>query len=370
MSWWNSSFVLLAACAWAQTVDPRQALRIDIPAGAPVALVASDWGDSKAQARGGAMVLDLHTALTLKNTSGARIRGIMLQVLAQEVTPGGKGSVAVPSLDIGPGESFPVRIDLRLLRPLTAGMAALATVSVDGVLFDNLSFYGPNRLNSRRAMTAWELEARRDRAHLKAVLARGGAEGLKEEMLAALARQTDRPRLDVHVARGRVTNYTPERELQFAFLKLPDAPVEPVAGTLALSQGEVRAPRIEVRNKSNRPVKYLEMCWILQDAQGREYQASSLPASLELAPGASGKLFEDTAVRFSRGGGAPLAIGGMTGYVATVEFADGSVWVPARAALADARLRNLVPASPEEQRLVELYRKKGLAALVEELKKF
>jgi hypothetical protein len=28
-------------------------------------------------------------------------------------------------------------------------------------------FYGPDRLNSRRSMTGWELEARRDRRHFR-----------------------------------------------------------------------------------------------------------------------------------------------------------------------------------------------------------
>jgi hypothetical protein len=32
-------------------------------------------------------------------------------VLAQEVTPGGKASVAVPSLNVASGETFPVRVD-------------------------------------------------------------------------------------------------------------------------------------------------------------------------------------------------------------------------------------------------------------------
>jgi len=52
-----------------------------------------------------------------------------------------------------------------------------------------------------------------------------------------------------------------------------------------------------------------------------------------------------------------------------VEFADGGYWIPSRADLADGRLGQLVPPSPEEQRLVQLYRRKGLLALVEELRK-
>ena len=86
-----------------------------------MAVLASDHGDSNETARGGAMLLDLHAALSLRNSTQRRIRGITLLVTAQEVTPGGKGSVTVTSLDVGPDETFPVRIDLRLLRPLAGG---------------------------------------------------------------------------------------------------------------------------------------------------------------------------------------------------------------------------------------------------------
>src|SRR6202140_3054609 len=94
--------------------------KIDLPKDSPVAVISSDYGDSSETARGGAMLLDLHAALTLRNSTQRRIRGITLLVTAQEVTPGGKGSVTVTSLDVGPGDSFPVRVDLRLLRPLQA----------------------------------------------------------------------------------------------------------------------------------------------------------------------------------------------------------------------------------------------------------
>ena len=57
-------------------------------------------------------------------------------------------------------------------------------------------------------------------------------------------------------------------------------------------------------------------------------------------------------------------------FVSQVEFSDGSVWIPSRAALADAQLRRMLPPSAEEQRLTTIYRKRGLGALVNELKKF
>jgi len=48
-----------------------------------------------------------------------------------------------------------------------------------------------------------------------------------------------------------------------------------------------------------------------------------------------------------------------------VEFANGRVWIPSRASLPP-----MAPPSPEEQRLVDLYRTKGPDAVVEELRKY
>src|SRR5271170_3688197 len=176
--------------------------KIDLPKDSPVAVIASDYGDSSETARGGAMLLDLHAALTLRNSSQRRIRGITLLVTAQEVTPGGRGSVTVPSLDVGPFETFPVRIDLRLLRPLAAASGAPVQIGLDGVLFDDLSFYGPDKLSSRRTLTLSEWEARRDRKYFKSLVADGGQERLRREILESMTRSADRPTLDVQMVRG------------------------------------------------------------------------------------------------------------------------------------------------------------------------
>ena len=69
-------------------------------------------------------------------------------------------------------------------------------------------------------------------------------------------------------------------------------------------------------------------------------------------------------------GGVPVTIQKLTGFVSQVELADGKVWVPNRQKLESAALLNVVASSAEEQRLTDLYRRKGLNALVEELKKF
>jgi hypothetical protein len=367
--------VVAAGSLAAQTLDPANTIRIQFPADSPLVLVSRDLGESRATPRGGAMVIDLHAALTLRNVSQNRVRGVTLLVLAQDVTPGGKASVATPSLNAGPGETFPVRIDLRLLRPLAASTAGqLVQVDLDGVLFQDLSFYGPNLLNSRRAMTVWEAEAERDRRHFKSVLEAAGPDGLQREVLDSLSRQASRPRLDVQVSRGRATAAAgPEQVAQFSFLKFPDSPVEPLDGAARIAGSEARAPRIQVRNRSPKAVSYFEIGWIVRDAQGKEYLAASVPASdpeLRLAPGRESQALQNASLRFSRSGGGGVAISGVTGFVSQVEYADGKVWVPSRSELGNAQLLRVLAPSPEEQRLTDLYRRKGLAALAAELKKF
>jgi hypothetical protein len=326
-------------------------------------------------ARGSAMVIDLRSSLSLRNSGPRRIRGVTLLVTAQEVTAGGKASVSVPSLNVALGETFPVRIDLRLLRPLMP-LGPLVVVSLDGVLFDDLSFYGPNRLNSRRSMTVWEMEARRDRRHFKSVLASLGEESLRKTIIESLARQADVPRVDVQVARGgRATNVEAEKPLQFAFMRLPDAPIELLGGVAQIVGNEARAPSFDVRNQSARSVRYFELGWIVKDSGGREFLAGSVPASdpdLRLAPGQKSQVLQSGSLRFMGAPGRPLAITGMTGFVSQVEFVDGSIWIPTWEALNDPKLalaRVMAP-SPEEQRLTELYRRKGLAAVMLDLKRF
>lgn len=362
------------ALALAAQQEPRTgAFRINFPADSPVALVSADWGESRTSALGGALVIELRTALMLRNSGARRIRGVTLQVLAQEVAPGGKASVSVPSLDVRPGETFPVRIDLRLLQPLRSG-GALVEVALDGVLFEDLSFFGPDRLNSRRTMTVWELEARRDRQYLRSVLEAQGPEGLRKEVVGSLARQGERAGLDVQMTRrGRVTAAGAEQERRFAFLNLPGAPLEPLSGLAQVSGNEARGARLEVVNRSSRQVRYFEIGWIIRDRQGREFLAGSVPASdpaLRLAPGQKAVAAQEAALRLSERPGQPVAIDALTGFVSQVEFADGQIWIPDRAALADPRLARLLPASPEELRLTDLYRRKGLAALIAELKRF
>jgi hypothetical protein len=168
------------------------------------------------------------------------------------------------------------------------------------------------------------------------------------------------------MVRGRATNLDTERESQFAFLDIPESPVEASGGVARIGASLAGAPRFEVRNRSNRPVRHLEVAWIVKDQQGREFLAASMPADMTLVPNQTGQVVQDAALRFDR----PISIDSMSGFVSSVEFADGSQWIPSRGALDQARLRQLINPSPEEQRLSQIYTRKGIQALIEELKKF
>jgi hypothetical protein len=369
---------LSAASLLAQDIPlPGGSIKVKFPADSPVLFSGLATDQSRATARGAAMSLDLHMALLLRNVGPRPIHGVTLRVVAQEVTLGGKGSVAYPSLRIAQGETFPVRIDMQLMRPTQAMNGALVEVNLDGVLFEDLTFYGPDRLNSRRTMTAWEMEAQRDRQYFKRILAQAGPEGLRAAVTDSLAQQAARPRLDVRVVRGgpavtAAAMAPSERTAEFAFLQVPGEPVSPTSGTAKLSGNEARGPSVEVVNNSGRPVKHVELNWLVRDQAGQQYMAGSLPASgpdWALAPGQRGRLMQDTTMQFSRNG-QPVPVSKMLGFVSMVEFADGKEWVPDRAALERLQLSKVLAPSAEEQRLTDLYRKRGLNALMDELKKY
>src|SRR5215472_980222 len=365
-----------AAGVYAQDAPiSRDAVAINLPPNSPLTIRGVAMGDSRATARGAALSLDLHMAVTLSNTGSNRIHGVTLRVVAQEVVLGGKGSVTYPSLNVGPGESLPVRIDMQLMRPSQIASGPLVQVDLDGVLFQDLTFFGPDHLNSRRTLTACEMEARRDREYFRRVLAQNGKTGLQAEILDRLGRQAEASQLAVTVKRaGRAVTagVSAEHTAEFAFLKFPDSPIDPLRGQAQIAGNEARSPHIEVRNTSSKPVKYVEMGWIVSDASGRQYMAGSLPSAdndVVLPPSHTGKLLQETTLSFSAKG-QPVSVQKMVGFVSQVEFADGKIWVPNRQSLDSAVLLKVLPPSAEEQRLADIYRKRGIDALVTELNHF
>jgi len=211
-------------------------------------------------------------------------------------------------------------------------------------------------------MTVWELEAMRDRQYYKEVLQSRGREGLRAEMISSLSRQSDRTQMDARVSSVRATAAIPGRVVQLAFLNAPNAPVVPEQGFARVSNDEARSPFIYMRNQSDRAIESVELGWILKDTRGREYVSGAIPLEVGLAPRASSKVVQDASFRFSEPGGQGIAIASMTGFFSSVQFSDGKMWVPERS-------KFLPTPSPEEQRLVELYLRRGIDVVVEELKR-
>lgn len=359
-----------------ERLDPSSAIKFDLRDDAPIRVESFDASESRVSSRAGSLMIDLHLVAKLRNNSNDTIRSVTLYILAQESTPGGRMSSSAASANVAPGDTFNMRIDGRLLRPVQPGNGPLVRVMVDGVLFGNYDFYGPDRLNSHRQMLAWAMQADRDRKYFKQVLQTRGNAGLQQEMLDSLTRQAERPRLEVQLAaRGRsTTSYSsgPDHMAQFAFLQIPESPIEPMNGWAEIARNEAHAPKIEIKNTSARSVRYVEIAWLVRDMQGKEYLAGSIPASegeLYLPPGRTARLLQDTSLSFTRNGGQPVDIQNMTGFVSEVEYSDHNIWIPTRESLKRSDLLRVMPPSFEEQHLTDLYRQ-GMNVLVRELNRF
>jgi hypothetical protein len=343
------------------------------PKDSPV-LMRDHKGFTNVTMRGPSMVVELHETLVLINVSKKPICGLTLRVEAQDITPWGKGSVIKPSLFVLPGEEFPVKVDMQLLRPIASSKteSAMVQVSLDCALFNDLQSYGPDKLKSRRALMVYEMQARRDRQFLTRLLDNGRLPELREELNFGM--QDFIPRqLGLELLRGpRVSS---SREHLFAVnpVNFPKAPVQPLSGNAQVAGNEVRAPRVGIRNVSKLHVASVAMGWIVRDDQGTDFVAGALTSRSPIGPVQTSSISESGTLRFSLPTGQPMVIERLMTYVNDVEFADGTLWIPSRddidAATQDMTLRRELATSPEEQRLASIYRRDGTAGLKKELKR-
>jgi hypothetical protein len=367
------SGALLAANA-ALPAEPESSRWIDVefPRDSPVLTVSFGLAPSTSRVRGASIALDLHASLVLRNTSARRLSGLTLRVEAQDL-PAGKGSVMVPSLDVQPGEVFPVRLDLQLTRPFNSAKTegAMVQVSLDCAIFNDLSSYGPDRLKSRRTLMVYELEARRDRHYMANLLNNQQYDQLRQELNFGL--QDVRPQQLGFELTRELRPVGKQLPITVNTMAFPSAPVRAVGGDAQISGNEIHTPRIELRNLSRKPVRSVDMGWIVRDERGRDFVAGSVPAAMPIGPVETAVASETGTLRFSNASGQPLAIGALMAFVSNVEFADGNLWIPTRTdideATADPVLRKALSSSPEHQRLAEVFRRKGIRGLAEELKR-
>jgi len=353
--------------------DSSRWLDVEFPRDSPVLTVSFSLAPSTSRVRGASIALDLHASLVLRNTSTRRLSGLTLRVDAQDLLPAGKGSVMVPSLDVQPGEVFPVRLDLQLTRPFSAAKTegAMVQVSLDCAIFSDLSTYGPDRLKSRRALLVYELEARRDRRYMASLLKSQQYDQLRQELNFGL--QDVLPQqLGFELTRDLRASGK-QLPVSVNTMGFPSAPVQAIGGDAQISGNEIHTPRIELRNVTRKPVRSVDMGWIVRDERGRDFVAGSVPAAMPLGPVQTAVANERGTLRFSNASGQPVTIGALMTFVSNVEFEDGNLWIPSRTdideATSDPVLRKALASSPEHQRLTEVFRRKGIRGLAEELKR-
>lgn len=369
--------LLCRGSLWADG-DGAQWLDVEFPRDSPVVPVSFSLRPSNAHSNGQSTVLDIHASLLLRNTSSKTITGLTLRVEAQDLAPAGKASVTAPSLRVRQGEAFPMRLDLELRKPQVSGNAqgAVVRVTLDCALFKDFTSFGPDSLNSRRALIVYELQARRERQYVASLLDSGKTAEIREELNFGL--QDLRPlALGLELSRSRPNaSTTPSRQTRASLetMHFEGSPVRPLGGSVRIAGGDVSSPNIEIKNDSNRMVRSIEVGWIVRDEQGKEYFAGSTPVSLQLHPVESVTLSEPTTLHFFQPAGQAILVGSLTAFVSDVEFSDGDHWIPSRADIASATkknvaLRRALVDSPEQQRLAAIYRRSGIGGLAAELKR-
>jgi hypothetical protein len=164
-----------------------------------------------------------------------------------------------------------------------------------------------------------------------------------------------------------------DRAMSINPVAFPSSPVLAMGGDARVYGNEVRAPQIAIKNGSQKLVRTLDMGWIVRDERGQDFIAGSTPAPVQLAPVQAETVSEPATLRFSRPRGQPMLIQALMAFVSDVEFGDGTFWIPTRgdieAATSDPILRRALSTSPERERLADIFRKRGMTGVVDELKK-
>ncbi len=377
-----------------QSIDPRSFVRIQLPPDSPLELVKVDYDGSRVTRSAREVHFDLSLVLTLRNRSPKPVEGLALSMGYGFRNPGTEGLNAASGIRLRPGETFDLPARMRgdvevppagsLARPVD--LPSSARLSLDTVLFQDGSAFGQNRLGLLGPLRINQAEALRDRRYLEALAVSGGPAAVVralERWEAAWGQQSEiSPRalsgaraelLRSHAIPGRVD-----------IVHLPDAPLEILSADASFAEGRVVDPQVEVRNVDHRPVSDFQVVWVFRDASGMEFRGrtagglSKARSALDEARGVGRKTLlgpgEDTTLseslvfeagRESR----DLDIVSARVFLRAVEFADGQVWAPTRAALDSLHLGPFLPPSSETTRLWHAYRQRGTQALAAELKK-
>ncbi len=378
-------------------IDPRSFVRIVLPASSPLELVHLDYGSSHITRSEQGMLMDLDLRLVVRNRSPKPIEGLALALSYGFSTPGAGGLNAVSGIRLAPGETYAVparmRVEIELpprsSRTRPVDLPTSVRLRLDSVLFADGSAYGPDRMRVLSTMRINQAESARDRRYLHGMLQRAGLPRLIP-LLEKWARQAagpgpgsarGNPRVLAGIAADRARALAEQADFQV--VHFPDAPLEIVRARAGVfesgSQSGLVDPELEVRSRARTGIVDFQVAWLFDGASGTESRAATISGSgsgsgsgrasanraLVLPPGGSLEWSDSTVLEI--GSGAPLLSGRV--YLRAVEFSDGGIWVPGRAALEAAGLGGVVPPSPEMIRLLRFYQARGPQALSAELRR-
>ncbi len=305
---------------------------------------------------------DVHTRFSLRNVGTKPIAGLSFRILSSGGGSEGQAALILPSLQAAPGAVFPVRVDLQLphrysVRTQSPGVRIL----LDAVLWNDLSFYGPDLLHSRRRLLSFEFEARRENEYLRNLVGAGRLSEVREELNFGLPE--DQPQLTMELTPLQVP-MDRGKAITINTVSFGQAPLQLVGGGALLTDTALIGPHVLLRNSSDRRIRSVEVGFILRDERGHESRVSTLPAELALEPGQTRVLQQRANLLLSRTKGQPIVIRSLAAFVADVEFEDGSMWIPSRPDIERATdsvvLRRVLSECPETERMAGVFRRAGI----------
>ncbi len=372
-----------------ESIDPRSFVRIRLPADSPLELVAVDYDGSRVTRSEREIHFDLSLTLALRNRSSKPVDGLAMGLGYgfPGPAPASEGLNAASGIELRPGQTFalPARIRGDIEAPPATSRArpvdlpAAAVLSLDAVLFQDGSAYGPDRLGMIAPLRINRAEASRDRRYLESLAASSGPSGVArrleqwsevwEQQAEISPRTLSGPRaesLRSHAVPARVE-----------IVNLPAAPLEILSAAASFSEGRFVDPAVEVRNIGPRAISDFQFVWVFRDASGAEFRGRTSGRGWEaagrarmpaLGRGERVQVPESLVFEAARRNRETEIVSARV-ILRAVEFADGQVWVPERAVLDSLHLGNFLPPSSETTRLWHAYRQRGPQGLMAELKR-
>lgn len=361
--------LLFASAIAAAANASAPALKINLPAGSPLLLQSVSLSSTPQHERGIPAAERFEALLQLRNTGNKTIVGISFSISYESFSSVPAASQIVTGLRVAPEGEFPLHVALETAHGarVTINSPANVHITLDCVLFSDLSTYGPDRLGQHRNLLVYELQARREREYVSQLLKEGRLPDVREELNFGLPPEPPAWILTIN----RPPQYVRAHSLSIQPL-VEDSPVHVVGGTVQAVGGRFWSPVFEVRSDPGPSPIAIDIALILADERGREAVAAILPFSIKPATGETTALQSDISAQATALDSVPVLIRKCYAFISAIHFSDASVWVPSRSDLeraSDGSLLTALSACPERERLASLFRRGGMQAVASDLKR-